>query len=108
MSLAAPVMAWNSYSYFALGRSYRACCRTFAAAELVVGRAGPVAGCGSLVAALAACQGCCGRLEPGPARRERLVPGMPGWPGDMPAVDSGGRVPVREGWGACGGAASGC
>ncbi len=49
-----------------------------------------------------------GRPEPGPARRERPVPGMPGWPGGMRAVDSGGRVPVREGWGACGGAASGC
>src|ERR1019366_3526179 len=30
---------------------YRACCRTFAAAELVIGRAGPVAGCGTLGAA---------------------------------------------------------
>src|ERR1019366_9032064 len=44
---------------------YRACCRTFAAAELVIGRAGPVAGCGSLVAARVTCSGVCGRPEPG-------------------------------------------
>src|ERR1019366_9032063 len=43
-----------------------------------------------------------------PARRERPVPGIPDWPGDMRAVDGGGRVPVRGGWGAFGGAASGC
>src|ERR1019366_2067654 len=87
---------------------YRACCRTFAAAELVIGRAGPVAGCGSLVAARVTCSG--GVRAPGtrPARREGPVPGIPDWAGDMRAGDGGGGVPVRGGWGAFGGAASGC
>src|SRR5450755_3554953 len=43
---------------------YRACCGTFAAVELVIGRAGPVAGCGSLMAVRGPCSGCCGRPEP--------------------------------------------
>ncbi len=62
-------------------RPYRACCRTFAAAELVIGRAGPVAGCGSLMAARPACSGCCGRPEPGPAAGETGCghAGLAGW-----------------------------
>src|ERR1019366_3498570 len=66
---------------------HRACCRTFAAAELVIGRAGPVAGCGSLVAARVTCSGVLRAPGTRPARRERPVPGIPDWPGDMRAVD---------------------
>src|ERR1039458_3321851 len=88
------------FDVFALGEHHRACCRTFAAAELVIGRDGPVAGCGSLVAARVTCSGVLRAPGTRPARRERPVPGIPDWPGDMRAVDGGGRVPVRGGWGA--------